>query len=164
MKKIFILPAFLCLSILDHAQSVNPDVIGTAGDFFTSAGGQVQWTIGEVMIETYASSNNFVTQGFHQPDYGVLTAVTVIHHSTTILLYPIPATDQVSVSFGNASGNYSVELFDLLGKSISTTTISMAQNNTGTFSVKELANGTYFAKITEGTKGTSESFKIIISK
>lgn len=26
------------------------------------------WTLGEVTIETYSSSGNYVTQGFHQPD------------------------------------------------------------------------------------------------
>ena len=51
-----------------HAQSFSQDVIGLAGTFATSANGSMAWTIGEVMIETYSSTNNFFTQGFHQPD------------------------------------------------------------------------------------------------
>ena len=50
-----------------HAQSFAPNVIGSAGTFATSASGSMAWTIGEVMIETYASNGNFFTQGFHQP-------------------------------------------------------------------------------------------------
>src|ERR1035437_8766728 len=49
------------------AQSFATDVIGSAGTFATSTGGSMAWTIGEVMIETYSSSNKFFTQGFHQP-------------------------------------------------------------------------------------------------
>src|ERR1035437_11096031 len=51
-----------------YAQSFATDVIGSAGTFATSTGGSMAWTIGEVMIETYSSSNKFFTQGFHQPD------------------------------------------------------------------------------------------------
>lgn len=50
------------------AQSFATDVIGSAGTFATSTGGSMAWTIGEVTIETYSSSVNFFTQGFHQPD------------------------------------------------------------------------------------------------
>lgn len=51
-----------------YAQSFSPDVIGSAGNFTTSQSGSMAWTIGEVMIETYSSNNNFFTQGFHQPN------------------------------------------------------------------------------------------------
>ena len=50
------------------AQSFSQEVIGSAGMFTTSANGSMTWTIGEVMIETYSSADNFFTQGFHQPD------------------------------------------------------------------------------------------------
>jgi len=49
------------------AQSFATDVIGSAGTFAKETGGSMAWTIGEVMIETYSSSYNFFTQGFHQP-------------------------------------------------------------------------------------------------
>ena len=55
-----------------NAQSFARDVIGSAGTFVTSASGSMAWTIGEVMTETYSSSGNFFTQGFHQPDTKVL--------------------------------------------------------------------------------------------
>ena len=50
------------------AQSFSQEVIGSAGMYSTSANGSMTWTIGEVMIETYSSADNFFTQGFHQPD------------------------------------------------------------------------------------------------
>lgn len=51
-----------------RAQSIAMDVIGSAGTYVSAPGGSMAWTIGEVTIETYSSTNNFFTQGFHQPD------------------------------------------------------------------------------------------------
>jgi gliding motility-associated-like protein len=50
------------------AQSFARDVIGSAGTFATSTYGSMEWTIGEVLTETYASTGYFFTQGFHQPN------------------------------------------------------------------------------------------------
>ncbi len=63
-----------CMSSL-CAQTFATDVIGSAGTFATSTGGSMAWTIGEVMIETYSSSVNFFTQGFHQPDKKAIVSV-----------------------------------------------------------------------------------------
>lgn len=51
-----------------NAQSFEREVIGSAGTFATSPYGSMEWTIGEVMTETYGSNGNFFTQGFHQPN------------------------------------------------------------------------------------------------
>ncbi len=71
MKKAIIL--FISITLIfafqkAKAQSFARDVIGSAGTFATSASGSMAWTIGEVMMETYSSTSNFFTQGFHQPD------------------------------------------------------------------------------------------------
>ncbi|MDP3929972.1 MAG: gliding motility-associated C-terminal domain-containing protein [Bacteroidota bacterium] len=70
MKKTFL--SFICISFAFtfqnlKAQSFAREVIGSAGTFATSAYGSMEWTVGEVMTETYASNGNFFTQGFHQP-------------------------------------------------------------------------------------------------
>lgn len=75
MKKQIIISAMILLLPLWkvgmgnlYAQSFSLEVIGSAGTFATSASGSMAWTIGEVMTETYSSTDNFFTQGFHQPD------------------------------------------------------------------------------------------------
>lgn len=50
------------------AQSLAREVIGSAGTFATSAYGSMEWTIGEVITETYANTGFVFTQGFHQPN------------------------------------------------------------------------------------------------
>lgn len=66
---------FLFISILFaftnqniKAQSFAREVIGSAGTFATSSYGSMEWTMGEVMTETYVNSGYAFTQGFHQPN------------------------------------------------------------------------------------------------
>ncbi len=71
MKKTFI--SFISITLVFAFQYANAQVfdryvIGSAGTFATSVNGSMSWTIGEVVMETYSSSNNSFTQGFHQPD------------------------------------------------------------------------------------------------
>ncbi len=50
------------------AQSLARQVIGSAGTFASSPFGSMEWTIGEVITETYANTGFVFTQGFHQPN------------------------------------------------------------------------------------------------
>ncbi len=69
MKKLLPLLTILLACHFSHAQSLARTVIGSQGDYFWSPTVSVAWTVGEVMIETFAPSDYFLTQGFHQPDY-----------------------------------------------------------------------------------------------
>ena len=165
-RLIFLLSILFCFGTIQlKSQSVTPDVVATTGDFYANGSGQIQWTIGEVMVETYQSVNNFVTQGFHQPNNGVLTAVPNDYSLSNVLLYPNPATDYVSFDFGSAEGTFTIELFDMLGNKISTDNFSSANNSSVfTLSTQNLSNAFYFVRISNPSTGSSHSFKIIVSQ
>jgi len=55
------------LSSFTNAQTISQDVIGSAGSSYLNQEGSFAWTIGEVTVDTYLNSSNFLTQGFHQP-------------------------------------------------------------------------------------------------
>lgn len=71
MNKLFQLIIILFISHSGFGQSLARTVIGSQGDYFSSPTVSVAWTVGEVMSETYAPSNYFLTQGFHQPDFKI---------------------------------------------------------------------------------------------
>ncbi|MEL7163603.1 MAG: hypothetical protein AAFN92_22790 [Bacteroidota bacterium] len=48
------------------AQSVTPEVVAPAGTTFTNGTISLEWTLGEIMTETFTGSV-VLTQGFHQP-------------------------------------------------------------------------------------------------
>ncbi len=49
------------------AQSISRNVIASAGGTLTSAAGQINYNIGEMMIASLSAGSNMITQGFEQP-------------------------------------------------------------------------------------------------
>jgi hypothetical protein len=60
---------FLLLSTL--AVSAQ-EVVVTQGDSYSNASGNIDFTIGEVIINTETDGNNDLTQGFHQTNWNFL--------------------------------------------------------------------------------------------
>ncbi len=58
---------FFTLFMLLMASSYSQEVISTTGEHYENSNGSISWTIGEPVIETLGSNNNYLTQGFHQP-------------------------------------------------------------------------------------------------
>jgi peptidoglycan/xylan/chitin deacetylase (PgdA/CDA1 family) len=77
------------------------------------------------------------------------SSTTSIHHMSyrNVNCYPVPATDNVTVQFGEpVKGNY--ELFNMQGQIImARTKVSTSADNAMTFSVSHLAHGLYFLKV-----------------
>jgi gliding motility-associated-like protein len=69
MKKLFLLLTVSIPSLSCIGQTLARTVIGSQGDYYSTPKVSVSWTVGEVMSETYATPNHFLTQGFQQPDY-----------------------------------------------------------------------------------------------
>ncbi|MFA6260574.1 MAG: gliding motility-associated C-terminal domain-containing protein [Bacteroidia bacterium] len=58
-----------------NAQFISRAVISSAGATANAPGMSMDWTIGEVIVETAAGTNHMLTQGFHQPDLLVIPVV-----------------------------------------------------------------------------------------
>ncbi len=68
MKKFILLATqVLCMSICISAQTLERNVISSFGISFTGSSIQADCTMGEVITFTGEGSENFLTQGFHQP-------------------------------------------------------------------------------------------------
>ncbi|MCD4697881.1 MAG: hypothetical protein K8S16_16775 [Bacteroidales bacterium] len=80
-KRISILVLFL-IPLFVVSQSVSPEVVSSAGDYFEGANASLSWTLGEIATETYTSGNIILTQGFQQP-----TAITIHGIDLDVLVY-----------------------------------------------------------------------------
>ncbi|MEO0732716.1 MAG: T9SS type A sorting domain-containing protein [Bacteroidota bacterium] len=74
------------------------EVIRAGGDIFTNGTTRLEWTLGELMTETYAGVY-VLTQGFHQPGLGEFPLVSTGEpiEVSTLDLYPNPAFGTVWV-------------------------------------------------------------------
>ncbi|HJW27893.1 MAG TPA: hypothetical protein VJ508_01455, partial [Saprospiraceae bacterium] len=72
-------PVF-CLGIV-HAQIPDNHVVATAGNTYADPSIQLDWTLGEVAIQSFEAGTSFVTLGIHQPDYNFVSAISPISES-----------------------------------------------------------------------------------
>src|SRR6478736_1254128 len=84
---------WLCTGTTTLAQSISPDVVASAGDYFLSASGSVSWTIGEPVTDTYTASSNILTKGFQQPVTIDLASVEENSGAGLFAAYPNPVED-----------------------------------------------------------------------
>lgn len=92
-----------------HAQ----EVIATQGDSFSNAVGSLDFTIGETIVETFKSSSNIITQGFHQSSISVIpTGIADLDH--LIKVFPNPTSDILIIDTGGIQG-LSYQLIDAKG-------------------------------------------------
>jgi hypothetical protein len=132
------------------AQTVTPVVLSNQGGYSVVSGNSVSWTIGEPVSETYSNTNNMATMGFHQPEIGLLTMLSQQSGDPgSVLVFPNPVRDMLSVNFkGMEEGQYSLVLFDNLGKLISKSEASITgSNQLVQLKINEVAAGNYFLQV-----------------
>lgn len=127
MKKITIRLACFGLSFLMTAgiingQTIERDVIASAGDYFVTPGFTLSWTMGEPVVETVSNPFMMLTQGFQQADKITLTTVKdPLAELFDIKVYPNPTVDVLNISIKSDKDEIIiVQLYSLSGEKVLT--------------------------------------------
>lgn len=146
--------ALIFLFFNGRSQSVSPEVIATAGDFFTGLTASISWTLGEPVIETYSGTAGTLTQGFQQ-DWQSPDGIIEAEFNPDISIYPNPFYDQLTI---HSSVFCFVTVRDVIGRTVFGTTTIIAGSNS--VNLSSLEAGTYFIVFTNN-QHQSISKKII---
>lgn len=158
MNKILLNLIFAITICYGNAQSVSPEILSSGGDYFVSGGNQLEWTLGEVAIETYNGSGSILTQGFHQTDVSVVS-IDDFNSFVNVDVFPNPVLDRLSIDLSKSGINsYELKLFDLNGKIIHFENLSNEKFKT--IDMTKYSHGTYTLLIETDTQ-LNKSFKII---
>jgi hypothetical protein len=111
MKKLLLI--LIALPMIGFGQVTTPSVISSSGDSYNNGGIMMDYTLGEIVIETYTNSNTILTQGFHQGDLKVTTAVVNLDIKTKI--YPNPTTNFLIIEL-EKNVNAELLVYDINGK------------------------------------------------
>jgi hypothetical protein len=162
IKKNFCLAIALLISAFSVGQSLSPQVIVSDGNYLTSAGGSISYSIGEPVSETTFSGSHILTQGFQQPFSVSLTAVPE-NTDASFFVFPNPVKDAFTIDFGkSAIGVYTISISDVTGRLIQRKEVEI--NNSSfeqPISLAENDNGIYLISISNKEKTYTRSFKII---
>jgi hypothetical protein len=136
---LFVLVTQACM-----AQTSTPDIIASSGGYQSNASGSLSWTLGEPLIETGTSSNNYLTQGFQQPS-GITISSTdnVTKPNASVTAYPNPSSSLVYVN-STTTTSMQAEVYDLAGQRVYKKTISGDDNE---LNLGNLTNGMYLLKV-----------------
>ena len=162
MKKFAVSMIFLfSIFQIGRSQSLTPQVIASDGEYFTGANGSVSWTLGEIMTETYGSANNFLTQGFQQPESMSLTATGNLFSTSDIGIYPNPVSDHLTINFSDDfNGTTGINIYDMQGKLIRSENFYLLKGSDHLWdiSLKQYSNGIYLINIFNNN--STQTFKI----
>lgn len=159
MKKIVVFLIFSSAVLAAHAQSLPSSVIGSAGDQFSSAIGSLEWTLGEIMTETYRQSNGYFTQGFQQPATIKVTSLEEAEEKN-LWVYPNPTEGVLNVKTIE-SGDYLFELFDMQGQRVANKNSSgVIGTRIHQIDLQEFRVAMYLLRIANTTNGKNTYHKI----
>ena len=103
---------FLCFPIFIFGQVTTPTVITNSGGTFSNSSVIMDFSIGELAVQTL-QNNEILTQGFHQGDLKVTTAIFNLGIKTKI--YPNPTTNFIIVEL-EKNVNADIKVYDINGK------------------------------------------------
>jgi len=154
IKKLLTSIFLFSLSLYSFAQSNSLQVISSAGSTFTNENYIIEYTLGELAIESIGNGIK-LTQGFHQ---GELVIQTGIHELDFIInLYPNPTQTHFKIEFDSPQ-TVNTFLSDITGNIIFREQIvnQLSKN----YDVSYLAQGVYtFTIIDSNNKQTTYKIK-----
>ena len=152
MKKntIVLFSLFTCISV--SAQ----EVVSTQGESYSNASATIDFTIGEVVINTVTDGTNELTQGFHQTNWNFVGLEDYApDYQATI--FPNPTQDVLNIKTSTFE-NVTYTLYDAQGKLVIQNILTAEQTP---IQVSQLAPGAYSLELIfeEGSK--RKTFKLV---
>ena len=111
MKKLLLI--LLCLPMIGLGQVTSPSVVSSSGDSYSNGSVIMDYTLGEIVVETHTNSTTILTQGFHQGVLKVNTSVENIDIKTKV--YPNPTTNFLIIEL-EKNVNADILVYDINGK------------------------------------------------
>ena len=131
------------------------EVVATQGDSYSNASGNIDFTIGEVIINTGTDGTNDLTQGFHQTNWNFL-GVDDHGQNYEATIFPNPTSDLLNIRTSTFE-NVAYTLYDAKGKLILHNILSAEQTP---IQVSQLAPGSYSITLNNGIHNL-KTFKLI---
>jgi len=157
IKNLAILFVALLISQFYCCQTISNEVISSAGETQSNATVSIDFSVGELAIETITNSSNTLTQGFHQTQFLYIN-LTEISEPINVISYPNPVVNELIVEIPNNSQTMDLIIYSMEGKIID----SFRINETLKIGFSKFTPGTYIISLKNNTE-LIKSYKIIKS-
>lgn len=134
MKITLLFYSLICIVSASNAQ----EVVSSQGESYSGPGGNLDFTIGEVVIMTVSDGTTKLTQGFHQTNWK-FSGVEDLSPEMEITIFPNPTSDLLQIQTVEFKDVH-YELFDEAGRLVAQNDLSEELTSVN---VAELATGHY---------------------
>lgn len=143
------------------AQTISPELIQSAGfDTIFGTNAMISWSIGEVLIETNAGTEEIVTQGFHQPSYILVSQSETNLFPYEVEIYPNPTEEFIWIKVERDEDTpLDIQLIDISGKILSTQS-TVGKDIQIQMDLSQLASGFYLIELRTSDAQFQKTFKI----
>lgn len=152
MNKLFFAALAAFLPRVFFAQSIDRQVIGSAGLVGNTANIEMLATVGEAVTATFSTGSFEITQGFHQPDL-VESATVAPKILVNFSVFPNPTADELTVEISPEKDiQLGLQLFSADGKlvrELEKSGLFFTGKNHKSFIISDLAAGNYFLAATD---------------
>jgi hypothetical protein len=163
-KKITLLNCLIALFTSTHAQSLSPTVIASAGGSDRTSLVRLDWTLGELAVETASISHGMYTQGFHQPILIIESQTSpfpFLSSDYTVNVFPNPVTSILNITLNSKKDNKVVlRLTDFKGRTIYTNT-AYSKGSSVRVNLNGYSSGVYLLFITTSSGAIISTYKIV---
>lgn len=142
-------------SILTVSSSFSQDVVSSQGDSYSNSTANIDYTIGEVAINTGTNGTYDITQGFHQTNWNY-AGIEDFSPDYSASVYPNPTSEILNIRV-TVFENVTYALYDAVGKLLLQGKISgeMTELNVG-----QLPSGNYSLTLKNENQNL-KTFKLI---
>jgi len=145
----------LFLTLLITLSATAQEVVATQGDSYSNGTANIDFTIGEVVINTGTDGTNDITQGFHQTNWNFL-GVEDHAPSYEATIFPNPTSEVLNIRTSTFE-NVTYTLYDAQGKMVMQDKLLANQTP---IQVSQLAPGAYSLILNSETQKL-KTFKLI---
>ena len=131
------------------------EVVATQGESYSNASASIDFTIGEVIINTGTDGTNDLTQGFHQTNWNFLGLEDFAPNYEAII-FPNPTQEVLNIRTSMFE-NVTYTLYDAQGKLVMQNILSAEQTP---IQVSQLAPGSYSLTLNNATQNL-KIFKLV---
>jgi hypothetical protein len=153
------------ISPLAQAQTLSPVVLASSGMSASTSTISMDYTIGEVAISTLSSSNNILTQGFHQ-GLSTTSGIDPMEGNTIpCTVFPNPVSDYLTIGFSDAlQEDIMLCLTDITGKLLFQSVLTRGgASQSLTVPMVTYSPGMYFLRLQYKESASNSTIKIIKS-
>ena len=160
-KFLFSIAILLSINLNAQIDTLDQSVISSSGDTLKSDSYILQYTIGEVVIETFSENGKILSQGFHQPDDIIISIHELAEFGNEIVVYPNPTADEIQLAFQlSQPEKVEVTLLEITGTQLKNNLHTIFSESI-TVDIRDYPSGQYLLVVTSLEKQKRQAYKII---